>query len=79
MASRPRQRRQHEVGRTVTANIVKLCDGTDGKKLAELLRVFNRMYRPHAVREDTVLFPAFRSVHAPMRPVSVDGTRRGRA
>jgi len=52
-------RRQHEAGRTVTANIVKLCDGSDGKHLAQLLRVFNRMYRPHAAREDTVLFPAF--------------------
>ena len=52
-------RRQHEAGRAVTANIVKLCDGGDGKQLAQLLRVFNRMYRPHAAREDTVLFPAF--------------------
>jgi len=52
-------RRQHEAGRTVTARIVKLCDGGDGKQLASLLRSFNRMYRPHAAREDTVLFPAF--------------------
>jgi hemerythrin-like domain-containing protein len=52
-------RRQHEAGRAVTANIVKLCDGSDAKGLASLLRVFNRMYRPHAAREDTVLFPAF--------------------
>ena len=40
-------------------NIVKLCDGSDAKQLAGLLRTFNRMYRPHAAREDTVLFPAF--------------------
>ena len=52
-------RRQHEAGRTVTASILKLCDGSDGKQLAEQLRVFNRMYRPHAAREDTLLFPAF--------------------
>jgi hemerythrin-like domain-containing protein len=52
-------RRQHEAGRTVTMNIVKLCDGKDAPELARLLRVFNRMYRPHAAREDTVLFPAF--------------------
>ena len=52
-------RRQHEAGRTVTANVVRLCDGSDGKQLAQLLCVFNRMYRPHAAREDTVLFPAF--------------------
>jgi len=52
-------RRQHEAGRTVTANIVKLCDGSDARALATQLRTFNRMYRPHAAREDTVLFPAF--------------------
>ncbi|MFL5431726.1 MAG: hemerythrin domain-containing protein [Myxococcales bacterium] len=51
--------RQHEAGRTVTAGIVKLCHGGDAKELARLLRSFNRMYRPHAAREDTVLFPAF--------------------
>src|SRR5207237_5965288 len=51
--------RQHAAGRTVTANIEKLCAGAGGKELARLLRVFNRMYRPHAAREDTVLFPAF--------------------
>jgi hemerythrin-like domain-containing protein len=52
-------RKQHEAGRTVTANIVKLCDGNDAKGLSQLLRAFNRMYRPHAAREDTLLFPAF--------------------
>jgi len=29
---------------------------------SELLRSFARMYRPHEAREDTVLFPALRSV-----------------
>ena len=29
---------------------------------ANALRLFIRMYRPHAAREDTVLFPAFRSL-----------------
>ncbi len=52
-------RRQHDAGREVTANIRKLCDGSDGAALAKQLRTFNRMYRPHAAREDTVLFPAF--------------------
>jgi hemerythrin-like domain-containing protein len=52
-------RKQHDAGRTVTASILKLCDGSDGKALAERLRSFNRMYRPHAAREDTLLFPAF--------------------
>lgn len=55
-------RRQHEAGRTVTARIIKLCDGSDMKALAALLRTFNRMYRPHAAREDTVLFPAFHEI-----------------
>jgi hemerythrin-like domain-containing protein len=56
-------RRQHEAGRGVTAEVIRLCKGSlaeaDRKKLADLLRAFNRMYRPHAAREDTVLFPAF--------------------
>jgi hypothetical protein len=30
--------------------------------LAQTLRSFQRMYRPHAAREDTALFPAFRAV-----------------
>src|SRR5712691_1632650 len=56
-------RRQHEAGRTVTAEIARLSKGTladaDRREFADLLRIFNRMYRPHAAREDTVLFPAF--------------------
>jgi hemerythrin-like domain-containing protein len=51
-------RKQHEAGRTVTANILKLCDGSDAHALSQQLRAFNRMYRPHAAREDTLLFPA---------------------
>ncbi|MDM7917165.1 MAG: hemerythrin domain-containing protein, partial [Candidatus Eisenbacteria bacterium] len=30
--------------------------------IRDSLRSFERMYRPHAAREDTVLFPAFRRV-----------------
>jgi hemerythrin-like domain-containing protein len=52
-------RKQHEAGRAVTASIVKLCDGSDPNALARQLHAFNRMYRPHAAREDTILFPAF--------------------
>jgi hemerythrin-like domain-containing protein len=52
-------KRQHEAGRVVTADIVRLCSGGDAAALAQRLRAFNRMYRPHAAREDTVLFPAF--------------------
>jgi len=35
---------------------------TDGDRLADALRAFLHMYRPHEAREDTVLFPAFRSI-----------------
>jgi hemerythrin-like domain-containing protein len=56
-------RRQHQRGREVTAEILGLAGGNGDKaRLAGLLRAFQRMYRPHAAREDTVLFPAFRSV-----------------
>ena len=30
--------------------------------MADALQAFLRMYRPHEAREDTVLFPAFRSI-----------------
>jgi hemerythrin-like domain-containing protein len=35
---------------------------TDSERLADALRSFLRMYRPHEAREDTVLFPAFRTI-----------------
>jgi hemerythrin-like domain-containing protein len=54
--------RQHERGRQVTEAIVKKANAGASLELAVLLRAFARMYRPHAAREDTVLFPAFRSV-----------------
>jgi hemerythrin-like domain-containing protein len=53
---------QHQRGRQVTDDIVRLCNAAPGPDLALRLRAFERMYRPHAAREDTVLFPAFRSV-----------------
>jgi hemerythrin-like domain-containing protein len=31
-------------------------------ELAKACGAFNRMYRPHAAREDTVLFPALRTI-----------------
>lgn len=55
-------RRQHLRGREVTAEIVRRSQASaPGAELAGLLRAFERMYRPHAAREDTVLFPAFRA------------------
>jgi hemerythrin-like domain-containing protein len=56
-------RRQHQRGRELTDEIVRLAKGgTATARLAEAMRGFQRMYRPHAAREDTVLFPAFREV-----------------
>jgi hemerythrin-like domain-containing protein len=54
---------QHQRGRDVTDEVVRLAKaGTATPELAQTLRAFERMYRPHAAREDTVLFPAFRGV-----------------
>lgn len=56
-------RRQHERGRELTAEILRLANApAANSELAKTLRAFERMYRPHAAREDTVLFPAFRAV-----------------
>lgn len=54
--------RQHQRGREVTAEIIAKASARASAELAQLLRAFARMYRPHAAREDTVLFPAFREV-----------------
>lgn len=60
---------QHKAGRELTAKIKELAGvatlkyvSSDGEKLSDALRAFVRMYRPHEAREDTVLFPAFRSI-----------------
>jgi len=59
-------RRQHLAGRALTAQIVALAQAPLGDAeratLAATLRRFNHMYRPHAAREDTVLFPALRGL-----------------
>jgi len=62
---------QHKAGRLLTAEIRELAATatlkyvSDTDKLADALRAFLRMYRPHEAREDTVLFPAFRSLVSP--------------
>jgi len=59
---------QHQAGRRLTGQIEQLAhagtlkDESKRHELSENLRAFVRMYRPHESREDTVLFPAFRSV-----------------
>ncbi len=56
-------RAQHRRGRELTDEVTRMARGGNGERqLAQLLRSFERMYRPHMAREDTVLFPAFRQV-----------------
>jgi hemerythrin-like domain-containing protein len=63
-------RQQHQAGRRLTDQIERLgatvgrasADAAAAKQLSDLLRQFTRMYRAHAAREDTVLFPALHSV-----------------
>ncbi len=55
-------RRQHRRGRDVTDAIVREARAGASPRLVTLMRSFERMYRPHAAREDTVLFPAFREL-----------------
>lgn len=58
--------RQHQAGRRLSASILAAtAAGTanrDRAALAETLTQFARMYRPHAAREDTELFPALREL-----------------
>jgi len=61
-------RDQHQVGRRLTAEIIQLAapatlkDAAGTKKLSASVTQFIRMYRPHEAREDTILFPAIRSL-----------------
>lgn len=59
-------RRQHVAGRVLTEQITQLTRAAladaDRARLAAALRSFNHMYRPHAAREDTVLFPELRGL-----------------
>jgi hemerythrin-like domain-containing protein len=56
---------QHEAGRVVTDRVMSLTksrSADDRAHLAQALRQFVRMYRPHEAREDTVLFPELRKI-----------------
>jgi hemerythrin-like domain-containing protein len=55
-------RAQHAIGRRLTDLIVATAKSGDMQTLNTSLASFNRMYRPHEAREDTVLFPALHSV-----------------
>jgi hemerythrin-like domain-containing protein len=62
---------QHRAGRRITAEILRLstvaglASPSDRRTLVESMRLFVRMYEPHAAQEDTVLFPAFRELVGP--------------
>lgn len=57
-------RKQHQRGRELTDQITTLAKAPapDREALAAALRAFGHMYRPHAAREDTVLFPELRAL-----------------
>jgi len=61
-------RLQHRRGRALTDEIRRLAQAGRGAtietttQLRGAVQAFVRMYRPHAAREDTVLFPAFRKL-----------------
>lgn len=61
-------RQQHQAGRRLTdeiqhlATLAALKNPSERVKLEGSLTQFIRMYRPHAAREDTVLFPALHSI-----------------
>jgi hemerythrin-like domain-containing protein len=55
-------RAQHAMGRRVTERITAAAKNGDMQTLQTSLAAFNRMYRPHEAREDTVLFPALHSL-----------------
>lgn len=63
--------RQHRAGRKLTDAVTRRAASKsaaapeDRRALADSLRQFVRMYNPHAAREDTVLFPAFRAIVPP--------------
>jgi hemerythrin-like domain-containing protein len=60
---------QHQAGRRLTDTILRLAisaaPGDDRSQLSAAMVSFIRMYRPHEAREDTVLFPALRTVVTP--------------
>lgn len=55
---------QHARGRSITQFLLAQTQGTtDPDQMAAAMDAFVRMYQPHEAREDTVVFPTFRSIH----------------
>jgi len=71
---------QHQAGRKLTARILRLSTPDQFRaqenriQLMAFCQSFIRMYRPHESREDTVLFPALRTLLTP-RQVAALGDR----
>lgn len=61
---------QHARGRALTDEVLRRAGqgpapgSESAARLASLLESFVRMYRPHAAREDTVIFPALRATRS---------------
>jgi hemerythrin-like domain-containing protein len=58
---------QHQAGRRVTATILRLApesrnSSDQRRQLADAMQSFITMYRPHAAREDTELFPKLKDI-----------------
>jgi hemerythrin-like domain-containing protein len=58
---------QHQAGRRVTATVLQYApqsrkDDDARRRTVTAMQAFITMYRPHAAREDTVLFPALRGI-----------------
>lgn len=64
-------REQHAAGRKLTDDVLRALaprgelSASSRKQVSADLRAFVRMYRPHEAREDTVLFPALRTIVPP--------------
>jgi hemerythrin-like domain-containing protein len=57
---------QHARGRSITQYLLAQnpTTGTGASQVAAAMDAFVRMYQPHEAREDTVVFPTFRSMHS---------------
>jgi hemerythrin-like domain-containing protein len=51
---------QHQAGRKLTDEVIRVSVlNAKDNRLVDTVTQFIRMYRPHAAREDTIVFPAF--------------------
>jgi hemerythrin-like domain-containing protein len=67
-------RLQHERGRALTAEILARAPrAEDRAQLVTAVRAFARMYRPHAAREDSVLFVELRNILPPDQILKIGG------